>query len=255
MGNTLAWVVSIIVLAYAGIAALLYISQRSLLYMPTPENTAFDEESIRLQSGGETIKIWRIGSGTNALVYFGGNAEDVAWNIPEFRQYFPGHTVYLVNYRGYGGSTGKTTESGLVEDALNIYDMVRRNHEKISIMGRSLGSLVAVQLAAERKLHRLVLITPFDSVLNMAKDIYPIFPVSFLLKDKFDAAARLNEIRAPVLILVAEKDGIIPRERTNAVIDAMPANQVTVRIIEHATHNDIQNSASYTDALISFIEG
>lgn len=255
MGNTLAWVVSIIVLAYAGIAALLYISQRSLLYMPTPENTAFDEESIRLQSGGEKIKIWRIGSGTNALVYFGGNAEDVAWNIPEFRQYFPGHTVYLVNYRGYGGSTGKTTESGLVEDALNIYDMVRRNHEKISIMGRSLGSLVAVQLAAERKLHRLVLITPFDSVLNMAKDIYPIFPVSFLLKDKFDAAARLNEIRAPVLILVAEKDGIIPRERTNAVIDAMPANQVTVRIIEHATHNDIQNSASYTDALISFIEG
>ncbi len=253
MGNLLAWLVTIAAVTYAGITALLYVGQRQFLYLPTPPNNFVNEEPVSWQSAGETIGIWRIGSGRNALIYFGGNAEDVAWNIPEFRQYFPAYTLYLVNYRGYGGSSGKPTESGLITDALNIFDKVSETHDSISVMGRSLGSLVAVLLAAERNVSKLIAVTPFDSVLNMARDIYPIFPVSLLLKDRFDAVKEINRIQAPVLVLVAEQDGIIPRERTDAFINAFSPEQVSVRVITNATHNDIQNSSEYADALIAFL--
>ena len=253
MENFLTRLVSVTVITYTGIVALLYIGQRHLLYLPTPENNSVNEESVRWESGSETIKIWRIGAGMNALVYFGGNAEDVAGNIPEFQQYFPDHTLYLVNYRGYGGSTGNPTEAGLFEDALNVYDKVSENHENISVIGRSLGSAVAAYLAAEREVNKLVVVTPFDSVLNMAKGMYPIFPVSLILKDRFDTVGRVSEIQAPILALVAERDGIIPRKRTDALTSAIPANQVSVEIIKNTTHNDIQNSTDYAEALISFI--
>ena len=254
MGNFLSWVVCIAALTYVAIAALLYIGQRQLLYFPTPDNKSVNEEFLHWQSGDEIIKIWRIGTGMNALLYFGGNAEDVAVNIPEFQQYFPDHTLYLVNYRGFGGSTGKPTQAGLIEDALNIYDRIKENHENISVMGRSLGSGVAVQLAAERDVAKLVVVTPFDSVLNMAKDMYPIFPVSLLLKDQFDSVGQINKVQAPVLILVAEQDGMIPRKRTDVLINAIPTDQVSVWVIKDTSHNDIQSSSDYTDALISFIE-
>ena len=169
MGNILTWIISISVITYAVIVAFLYFGQRQMLYMPTPENTSVNEDSIRLQSGTETLKIWQVGTGMHALIYFGGNAEDVAFNIPEFKQYFPDHTLYLVNYRGYGGSTGKPTETGLVEDAVNIYDKLINQHQHITVMGRSLGSLVAVQLAARRDINKLVIVTPFDSVLNIGE--------------------------------------------------------------------------------------
>ena len=253
MGNLITWVVTFVAIGYFGIAALLYIGQRNLLFLPTPENNFVSQESIRWQSGAETIKVWRIGTGMSALVYFGGNAEDVAGNIPDFKHYFPDHKLYLVNYRGYGGSTGKPTESGLFEDALNVYDKISENHQNISVMGRSLGSIVAVQLAAERDVNKLIVVTPFDSVINMAKGLYPIFPVSLLLKDQLDAVGRINAVQAPILVLVAEQDGIIPGKRTDAFINAIPTDQVSVRVIADATHNDIQNSAHYADALISFI--
>lgn len=253
MTNLLTWVASIAVIAYTGLGVLLYIGQRNLLYFPAPENDLVHENSVRWTSGSETIKIWRVGAGTNALLYFGGNAEDVAFNIPEFKQFFPDHTLYLVNYRGFGGSTGKPTEAGLYEDALNVYDRVNENHENISVMGRSLGSAVAVHLASKRDVKQLVLVTPFDSMLNMAKGMYPLYPVSLLLKDRFDSIGKIGEIGASILVLVAGQDGIIPRERTDSLIDAIPAGQIYVQVVENASHNTIQSSTDYADALISFI--
>jgi len=246
-------IVSIIAIAYAAIVGLMYVGQRNMLYFPTPENHLVEEPPIYWQSGSETIKVWRIGSGKPALLYFGGNAEDVALNIADFEQDFPNHTQYLVNYRGYGGSSGKPTESGLMEDALNIYDQIKASHDRIVVMGRSLGSAVAVQLAAQREADKLILITPFDSILNVAKGIYPFFPVSLLLKDRFDGVSQVNNIQAPVLVLMAEDDGVIPSKRTDALVAAIPENQRSVVVIKAATHNDIQHYTDYRQALISFI--
>ena len=103
---------------------------------------------------------------------------------------------------------------------------------------------------------KLALVTPFDSVVNMARDMYRIFPVSLLQTDHYDAVGQINAVQAPVLALVAEDDGIVPRKRTNALINKIPADQVIVRVIEDTNHNNIQNSVAYAEALtVFFAEG
>ncbi len=254
MGMT---VFSVAVLIYAGFCAFIYASQRNAIYYPTPEVHVPDVADIRLDSDGETLKIWRLAhaDGPNAIIYFGGNAEDVAGNIPEFRNIFPRHDVYLVNYRGYGGSTGSPSEAGLYKDALAVFDEIRSRHAEISVIGRSLGSGIATYLATARDIDRLILVTPFDSIENVAKKALPILPVSLLLKDKFDSVGRVADIDAPVLIVIAENDEVISRQHSDALARAFPDSQVTVEVIPDTGHNTIDMSPRYASVLSMFLAG
>jgi pimeloyl-ACP methyl ester carboxylesterase len=247
-------VISIAVLAYAGFCVFLYASQRSALYYPTPEVHVPDTAALRLDSDGETLKIWRLADsvGPDAIIYFGGNAEDVSQNIPDFKNIFPGYAVFLVNYRGYGGSTGSPSEAGLYRDALAVFDEIRSRYPSISVIGRSLGSAVASYLASVRDIDKLVLVTPFDSIENVARKAYPIFPVSLLLKDKFNSVGNIAEIDAPVLVLIAEKDEIISRRHSEALAGAFPESQVNVEVIRDAGHNTIGMFPRYSRALHMF---
>jgi len=247
------WVIAIAVVIYTAICLLLYASQRNMMYLPTPEVTAVNADSFRLESDGEKLKIWRFGAGPDALVYFGGNAEDVAWNIPAFSAYFPNHTNYLVNYRGYGGSSGSPSEAGLFKDALALFDNLRVQHGKISVIGRSLGGGVAAYVASRRDVHKLVLVTPFDSALNMARKLYPLFPVTLLLKDQYDTAGLAGKISAPVLVIIAGQDGIVPRSRSDALVEAFHADQISLTVLENVGHNSIDDSPGYTAALSAFL--
>ena len=150
-------VISIAVLAYVGFCAFMYASQRNAIYFPTPEVHIPDVIDMRLESDGETLKVWRLAhaDGPGAIIYFGGNAEDVSGNIPGFRKIFPQHNVYLVNYRGYGGSTGSPSETAFYRDALAVFDEIRPRYTDISVIGRSLGSGVATYLATVREIDRL----------------------------------------------------------------------------------------------------
>ena len=145
------------------------------------------------------------------------------------------------------------SEAGLFKDALSLYDFARARHAEISVIGRSLGGGVAAYLASKRDVHKLVLVTPFDSALNMARELYPLFPVTLLLKDRYDTAGRAGKITAPVLAIIAGQDGIIPRSRSDALVDAFPAGQITVAVIENAGHNTIDDSAGYAEALMAFL--
>jgi pimeloyl-ACP methyl ester carboxylesterase len=245
------WPLLIAGLAYTAFCLLLYVSQRSMMYMPTAESEAQEAEAFTISSAGHSLKIWRLGNASSAILYFGGNAENVAWNIPTFGNYFPDFSIYLPNYRGYGGSGGSPSEKGFYRDALNIYDLIKGRHDKIYVIGRSIGAAVATFLAAHREVDRLVLITPFDSALNMAKEIYPYIPVTLLLKDRLDAARYAGEVSAPVHVIVAAEDGIVPRARTDALINAFAPDQLEVDIIERATHNDIDGFEDYRVTLIS----
>lgn len=255
MRQTGVTVISIAVLIYAGFCVFLYASQRSALYYPTPEVQVPDAADLRVESDGERLKIWRLANagGPNAIIYFGGNAEDVSANILDFRNIFPGHAVFLVNYRGYGGSTGSPSEAGLYKDALAVFDEIRSQHTSISIIGRSLGSAVASYLASVRDIDRLVLVTPFDSIENVARKAFPVFPVSLLLKDKFNAVRYVAEIDAPVLVVIAENDEIIPRRHSDALAEAFPASQVRIEVIRDAGHNTIGMYPSYSSALSMFL--
>ena len=206
------WALKIAVLVYVGIGAVLYVAQRSFLYLPVSENPAEDTPVEWVEVDGAELKVWAV-AGTQpelAVIYFGGNAEDVYYNAEDFRQHLPEATAYLVNYRGYGGSSGSPSEAALFADALALFDRLAARHERIAVVGRSLGSGIATYLASQRPVHRLVLVTPHDSVLALAQKHYPVYPVSLMLKDRYESVRYAADIDMPVLLLVAQNDTLIP---------------------------------------------
>ncbi|MDD9821853.1 MAG: alpha/beta hydrolase [Gammaproteobacteria bacterium] len=261
--------------AYAAFGVGLYVNQRRMMYFPTVETPAALVPGAPVEwlpvAAGDTVadagagestpaarlKIWRIGApdAAQAVLYFGGNAEDVSWNVPAFAAAFPGRAVYLPNYRGYGGSGGAPSQAALFADALALYDRARARHDTVALVGRSLGSAVAAHVAAERAAAKLALITPFDSALNVARGMFPLFPVALLLKDRYDTASRVADIKAPVLVVIAGRDRVIPRRRSEALARAFPAAQVQVREFPAANHHDISEAAGYAPALAGFIGG
>ncbi len=204
--------------AYVALCLLLFLGQRSQIYFPVRESQAAGAAALRLPVDGAELKIWSVvRAGPRALIYFGGNAEDVAASIPGFAVAFPDHSLYLVNYRGYGGSG------------------------------------VAAHLAGARDVHRLALVTPFDSLVNVARDHYRWLPVGLLMRDRYDSASRARAIRAPTLMIIAGADEIIPRQRSEALAAAFADAQLRTRVIAGATHNRIDMYPQYLELLEEFL--
>ena len=241
-------------LIYLGLCAWVFVTQRSQMYFPTPAVDHPGAEVVWLESHGERLKLWAVRRpGVEALVYFGGNAEDVAGSIDEFATAFPRHSLYLVNYRGYGGSGGHPTEQGLFEDALAVYEFAKERHSEVSVMGRSLGSGVAVYVASQRPVSRLVLVTAFDSMANVAKAHFRWLPVGVLLRDRYDSASRAADVQAPVLIVVAGEDEIIPRARSEALASALEPQQVRSVVVPGVGHNTLDLSPEYLGSVRAFL--
>jgi len=245
---------SIPVVLYVGMCLLLYAKQRTILYYPTPETRTDDAELIRLESAGETLNIRRANPGQpRSILYFGGNGENVVSTIPSLGKLFPQHTVYFVHYRGYGGSTGSPSEKGLFQDALNIYDHVQASHRGISVIGRSLGSGVAIHLATQRKLEKLVMVTPYDSIEVLAKESLRFLPISLLLKDKYRSIDLAPGIETPTLVLIAEHDQVIPRASTDRLVAAFDPARVVTHVLEGATHDTVAGDPEYFSRLRDFL--
>ena len=240
---------------YAGLCLLLFLTQRSQIYYPVRESAAPGATPMQFAGDGAEIKVWTVERpGPAALLYFGGNAEDVGASIGLFAQRLPNHSLYFVNYRGYGGSTGRPSEDALVRDAVALYDHVRATHSEISVVGRSLGSGVAVQLASGRDVSRLALVTPFDSLVNVARAHFRWLPVGLLMLDRFDSAREAPAIAADVLVVIAEADEIIPRGRSDALVEAFRSRPRVV-VLEGARHNEIDLDSRYLDEIAAFLEG
>ena len=239
-------IILIIAVVYLAICVYMYLNQRAFIYFPQQGVLYTGEKPVEIRSGEITLRGWVVNEGRDeAIIYFGGNAERPEANIPDFKLVFDNQTVYLINYRGYGESDGSPTEEGLYADALAIYDHVSGNHSKVTVIGRSIGAGVATYLASQRGVDRLVLIEPFDNMINVARAAYPVFPVKFMLKDRYDSASRAGNITARTLIIMAGKDEIIPGWSTENLISEFDQDILEVVVIEDATHNDIQNYPEY----------
>lgn len=240
---------------YAVMCCVLYVMQDRLLYFPTPEAHPGGATALLIHSGDLALKVWQLHGGLpHALIYFGGNAEDVAAKIQEFAAVFPRRAIYLVHYRGYGGNAGTPSEKMLVADAQAIYDDIERRHERVAVMGRSLGSGVATAVAATRPVEKVILVTPYDSIVNVAADHYGWAPVRWLIKDSYDSVSRMKDIRAPVLAVIAARDDVILRPRSEALVAAIPAPRRHVKIFPAATHNDINLQPGYRELLREFLQ-
>ena len=239
-------------LIYFGLGLYLYIQQRSLIYFPVASIQSGLVEKI-FENDGHSIKVSVLNNGQEkAIVYFGGNAEDVDYNAKEFSNLFSEYTVYLVKYRGYGGSTGTPSEEAIYSDAIYIHDAIAQSHGEVSIIGRSLGSAVATYVASKREIDKLVLITPFDSIQNVAQSRFPIYPMGILLKDKHDSYSRAKDIDAETLIIAAENDRIIEMPHTKRLREGF-TTEVFFHVIEGADHNDVSGDPRYSDLLNDFM--
>ena len=238
-------------IAYVLIGILLYIKQRDFLYFPTEVIKTNHLQKI-FSINGEKIHSTIINpKKQHAIIYFGGNAGTVDYNVEQFSK-LKEHTSYLVKYRGYSGSSGEPTEEGLYADALAIYDEIQSEYKSISIIGRSLGSGVATWLASQREVEKLVLVTPYDSIANVAQERFVLYPISLIIKDKYDSITYAKNIKATTLILIAQNDTTISYERSKALVDVFKNPKVV--IIAKATHNDIINNKEYEAVLKSFLE-
>ena len=242
---------------------LLYFFQDALIFFPQPtppDNRAqFKSHAYSVVHSGTHLKGWFVRGAISAekplLVYYGGNAEEVSANLGDFGRYQAGAFLFM-NYRGYGDSDGKPSQEALCQDALHILDHVAL-HEKISwdhivLMGRSLGSGVAVSVASQRRVRGVILVTPFDSLLNVARHHYPFFPVGLLLKHPFDSLSLAPAIQIPALFLIAARDEVIPPKYASRLAEAWGGPRRTV-FIEGAGHNDIQLEGGYWQAVNRFL--
>ena len=189
-------------------------------------------------------------AGKTLIFGFGGNA----WNAEDVASYlhevFPEVDVVAFHYRGYAPSGGSPSSEALIADAPLVYDAaVRKVRAKRTIVaGFSIGSGIAAQLAAKRNLDGLILVTPFDSLKAVAQSIYPWLPISLVFDHEIDAAGPLDKSELPGAIIAADRDEIIPGDRTDALRRRI-RNLVFDRTIARAGHNDIYGRSDFHAAM------
>ena len=237
---------------YVVICGVLFFVQRSLLFHPVPAAGGGMVTSIDVAGVGLRIAT-QPHDGPRAILYFGGNAEDVSRTVPELAAAFPDRAIYALHYRGYGGSGGRPSEAALHGDAAAVFDFVARKHGEIDVVGRSLGSALATRLAATRPVRRLVLVTPFDSILAIAGRLFPYLPVRLLLADRFESVRDAPRVTVPTLVIAAGRDEVVPAAHTRRLLQAFPAGIATERAFPSAGHNDVSFDAGYLEAIAAFL--
>lgn len=212
VGRLLGWT-GLLALGYAVVSLLVFLTQRSFIYFPKP--AADSSGRLELQVEGQRVLVaHRPHPGPRALIYFGGNAEDVS----------------------------------LSRSAL--YAHVAERHSAVTVAGRSLGTGPAVHLAATQPVKRLVLLVPFDSLLAVARGTMPWLPVDLLLLDRWDAAAEAPLVRAPTTIVAAAVDRVVPTRHAVALHRAFQPGVAELVLVPDLDHNSpILSSAAFRAAL------
>lgn len=246
MARSLIGILLLAVALYLGAGALLFVFQRSLIYFPQPRAIGGPDRLLMLPVTDQQIAVTvRPLASPKALIYFGGNAEDVSRSLPDFAEAFPDRALYLLHYRGFGDSTGKPTEEDIQHDALALFDKVSALHSEVALVGRSLGSGVAIRLASQRPAARLVLVTPYNSILELAQRQFPIFPVRWMLGDKYESWRYAPAIKVPTLVIVAEHDEVIPRWSSEKLFAQFRSGVARREVILGTGHNDIGMRPEY----------
>lgn len=221
--TALKWLLIVVSVGYACGLAVLFLMQRSFLFpIPQTVRTAPGaagfpqaEEHVLTTADGEKVVVWHVPAkpGHPVVLYFQGNGDYLAGFFGRFREIISDGTgIVALSYRGYAGSTGKPSEYGLLQDAAAAYAFTsaRYGADRIVVWGFSLGTGVAVALAAEQPVSRLILEAPYSSVADVAASLFPIFPVRLVLRDPFRSDERIGRVKVPLLIMHGAKDRAVP---------------------------------------------
>ncbi|WAC47772.1 alpha/beta hydrolase [Asticcacaulis sp. SL142] len=250
---------------YLLILGYLYVNQHNMLYESVTTVTAPKVdgvpgiEDIRLKTpDGETLRAWYLPpeEGKPLMLFFGGQGSGIhehKWRY--IRMYKEGVGFLALSYRGYAGSTGTPSETGLFTDAATAYDwLVTQGYtpERIVLHGHSLGSGLATWLATQRPARALILEAPFTAASDVGQERYPLLPVSFLMKDKYLSRDRIKDVHIPVLIAHGDRDTVIPFHHGVRLYDL--ANQPkTFARYEGSDHSTLVRDGLYERSIWPFL--
>ncbi len=220
--TVLKWLLIAGVVAYGGVLVLMYVFQRRLMYFPDAVRTLPaavglpQAQELHLESiDGERLVAWHVPprGERSVLLYLHGNAGALNLRAGRFQWLVSdGDGLIALSYRGFGGSSGEPSEQGLINDALAAYEFAAARYpaRRIVLWGESLGTAVAIALAAQREVGGVILDAPFTSIADVGAAAYPFAPVRWLIKDTFRSDLRIGKVTAPILVLHGEGDRIVP---------------------------------------------
>ena len=253
---------------WLGLTAAVAASQRRLVFNPTierevqsPRSSGHRTRQVVLRSrDGTRLCGWlmtpQVQGPRPAVIYFGGRSEEVSWVVRDAGKLFPNMTVLAMNYRGYGESHGDPAENHMVEDGCLFYDWLAArgmvDARRIAVVGRSLGSGVAVQVAKERPVHSVVLITPYDSILAIAKRRFRAMPIEYMLRHRFESIKYAPSLTAPTYVLRASEDDVVPHSHTDELV-AKLAQLVADDTVPNSDHMNIPYLEATQALIASFL--
>ena len=257
-----------------GLPLVVYLAQDSLIFYRQPLPDARRTEIVRrfpaamevalVSTDGTKLHGWLVtpqgAERVPLALYFGGNAEEASYMLEAVgdpaRGETPGVAWLIVNYRGYGASEGSPSERALVADALSLYDHASKlpgiDAGRIVAFGRSLGSGIAVQLAAQRPVRAVILVSPFDSLAAVAKRYYWYLPVDWMLKHRFDSIAFAPRLKQPLLCLIAERDEVIPPVHGERLFEAWGGARRKI-VLAEAGHNSTDAHPAFWPSVREFL--
>jgi len=261
----LTWTAIIALCLYVGVAGVLYVTQRSLMYFPekihtTPAQAGLPqaEEVPLTASDGVHITAWYVPPQGDkpVILFFHGNGGALRDLAPRFLELIgAGIGLIAVEYRGYGGNDGSPSERGLIADGEAAYAFAAAHYpvKQIALWGQSLGSGVAVAIAAEKPVGRVILEAPFTSAAAVASIHYWYLPVSLLMKDQFHSDERIGKVTAPLLILHGVHDQIVPYAMGERMFELANQPKHIVRFLDGGHENLDANGALH--AVARFLAG
>lgn len=256
------WVGAVIAGLYLLAAAAMFTFQRQLQYFPsqrapTPAEAGFDGavEQALTTPDGTRIVLWYVPAppGAATVLYFQGNGGEIADRADRFAAYRgAGLGVAFLSYRGYGGSEGKPTETGLHSDAATAYDWLMAQGvapDRLALVGESLGTGLAVRLVADRPVGALLLEAPYTSTADIAASLYPWLPVRILMLDQYRSIDHIGRIKAPLFATHGKADMTIPFRFGAALFDAAPQPK-EFHPINGVGHNDLFGPQTWTAEIV-----
>lgn len=250
---TVKWLLVAVVALYGGLLALMYVAQRALMYFPdtrrtVPQTVGLPQaEEVTLKTAdGEQVIAWHVRPRGDApvVLYFHGNGAALADRAERFRRLVSDGTgLVALSYRGYGGSSGRPSEAGLIQDAEAAYRFATERYGtgRLVPWGESLGTGVAVALAARHPVGGVVLESPFTSAVDIAASAYPFVPVRWLMKDQFRSDERIGKVTAPILIVHGDRDTVVPFNLGERLFALANEPKRFVRLAGRG-HNEIENA-------------
>ena len=260
------WILSVAALIYFGSLVVLYFKQRAMLFPSPPVGRTAPaaaglpeaEEHVLTSADGERIIVWHLAAkpGHRVVLYFPGNGDALAYLAGRFRNIASDGTgVIALSYRGYAGSSGSPSETGILADAAAMYAFAKTLYDagRMVLWGHSLGTGVAVATAAGQPLGGLILEAPYTSIAEVAARVFPYFPVRYLIKDPFRSDERIAQVRVPLLVMHGAQDSTIAIRFGEQLFALAHEPKQFVRF-DQGGHNDLDHFGA-TDVARQFIAG